>query len=232
MVCVKPAGVLSTDEPGGLPDLIREALGDRGMKLCTVHRLDQVVGGVMVLARTSRAAADLSAQIRSGEFEKEYLALCRGELPETGVMEDLLFRDRENRRTVVVPQPGKDVQPARLEYRRLGRFDGGCLAAIRLHTGRTHQIRAQFSARGCPLLGDRKYGAPEEAAEGAGIALWSHRIRFLHPRTLAPLSFSALPPKEGVWLRAWPLLETALPSVDDTGGTLASRGSTSSPEHP
>ena len=214
LVCVKPAGIRSTDEPGGLPDLVRAALGDPDANLRTVPRLDQVVGGLMVLARTARAASDLSAQIRAGTFEKEYLAVVHGETPDRGHLEDLLARDRERRRTVVVTEPGPNARPASLDYETLARADGCSLVRIRLHTGRTHQIRVQFSSRVFPLLGDRKYGADD--GEGQ-IALWSFRLAFRHPRTGKRACFQLPPPPQGPWSRvrlAPDALETLIPSAE------------------
>ena len=196
VVCLKPAGVVSTDEPGGVPELVREALGEPDAVVKTVHRLDRVVSGLMVLARTARAASDLSAQIRAGSFRKEYLAVCRGTLPDRGVLRDLLLRDPETRLTRVVQEPGRNVQPAELSYETLARTENSSLARILLKTGRTHQIRVQFSSRGHGLLGDRRYGEPDGSPE---ITLWSHRICFRHPRTGEALSFSTLPAATGAW---------------------------------
>lgn len=198
VVCVKPAGIRSTDEPGGMPDLLRQALGDPVAAIRTVHRLDQVVSGVMVFARTKRAAADLSEQIRNHHFHKEYLAVLRGCPPHpAGTLTDLLARSSSQRRTYVVQEPGPDVQQAVLDYRVEGQYDDLSLVRIRLHTGRTHQIRVQFSSRNMPLVGDRKYG-PEEKAD-CDIALWSHRLRFAHPRSGELLDFTLPPPAQFPW---------------------------------
>ena len=198
LVCIKPAGVLSTDEPGGLPELCRTQLGDARACVRTVHRLDRVTGGLMVLARTRRAASELSRQVREQGFHKEYLAIVHG-APEqdAGTLSDLLYRDRALRKTLVAAGPGPDVQEARLDYRVLEQSGGLSLCRIRLHTGRTHQIRAQFSARGLPLLGDRKYGAPETGP--AGVALWSCALRFAHPFSGEEMAFFRLPPEEAPW---------------------------------
>ena len=118
-------------------------------------------------------------------------------VPEGGVMTDLLGRDPVRRRTYVAAEPGKDVRPAELSYEVLGSREGLSLVRIRLHTGRTHQIRVQFASRGFPLVGDRKYGGGEE---GESIALWSWRLEFAHPQTGAAMRFSKLPPKEAPWL--------------------------------
>lgn len=195
-VCIKPTGVLSTDEPGGMPALIREALGDPSAVVRTVHRLDRTVGGVMVFARTARAAADLGRQMQDGEFYKEYRAVVHGtpEVPE-GVFRDLLRRDRRERKTYVTDAPGPEVREAVLDYRLLGCREGLSLVAVRLHTGRTHQIRCQFSSRGLPLAGDRKYGGEGDCP----LALWSHKLQFYHPRTGEKLGFSASPPDVYPW---------------------------------
>ena len=204
LVCVKPPRVLSTDEPGGLPELVRARLGDPAACVKTVHRLDRVVSGLMVLARSTPAAQELSAQIRAGSFEKEYLAVCHGTPPEPeGRMEDLLVRCRAERKTYVADAPGKGVQPASLSYRVLARAEGLSLVAIRLHTGRTHQIRAQFSSRGLPLVGDRKYSLLQDECE---IALWSHVLGFRHPDSGAALEFSLAPPRLWPWDRFPPEL--------------------------
>ena len=197
LVCVKPPRVLSTDEPGGVPELARAALGDPAACVKTVHRLDRVVSGLMVLARTTEAAQALSAQIRAGSFEKEYLAVCHGTPPEqAGRMEDLLVRCKAERKTYVTDTPGKGVQPASLSYRVLGRAQGLTLTAIRLHTGRTHQIRAQFSSRGLPLVGDRKYSLLDDGCE---IALWSHVLGFAHPASGEAMRFCLAPPELPPW---------------------------------
>ncbi len=191
-VCVKPAGVLSTDEPGGMPELVRRALGDEQACVRTVHRLDRVAGGLMVFARSTRAASELSRQMREGQFRKEYLIVVHGRPdPERGVMEDLLRRDRGARRTFVTGTPDKDTRPARLEYACLDSREGLTLVSVKLCTGRTHQIRCQFASRGWPLAGDRKYGFPED---GYDIALWSHKLAFIHPETGENMSFMREPP--------------------------------------
>ena len=195
VVCIKPAGVLSTDEPGGMPDLVRAAIGDTNVR--TVHRLDQTVSGLMVLARRSKAASELSRQIREGQFEKEYLAVIHGDPGEdSGIYSDLLWRDKQERKTYIVQESGKDVQEAVLDYRVISHSEGLTCVRIRLHTGRTHQIRAQFSGRGLPLVGDKKYGVPEDECN---IALWSYRLAFLHPYTGKPMEFTLEPPQIYPW---------------------------------
>ena len=197
VVCIKPARVLSTDEPGGLPELVRLALGNPEADIRTVHRLDRVVSGVMVLARAAAAASELSRQVRENEFQKEYLAVLHG-TPEkpNGTLTDLLYRDKARRMTMVSPEPGKGVQEAVLDYRTMESREGLSLATVRLHTGRTHQIRVQFASRGLPLVGELKYATLNDPWE---IALWSHRIGFVHPLTGEPMEFSKQPPCQYPW---------------------------------
>ena len=123
-----------------------------------MHRLDRVVSGLMVLARNASAASELSRQIREGDFQKEYLAVLHGcpEAPQ-GTLRDLLLRCKQERKTYVVDHMEKGVQEAILNYRVLNQADGLSRVSIQLVTGRTHQIRAQFSSRNLPLVGDRKY---------------------------------------------------------------------------
>ena len=195
VVCLKPRGVLSTDEPGGMPSLLRAQLGE-GTSVYTVHRLDAAVGGVMVYARTRHAASDLGKAIQDGRFRKEYRAVITGRPPEpAGTLRDLLGRDPRRRMTFVANEPGPGVQAAELSYETLAERDGLTLLGIVLATGRTHQIRVQLASRGLPLWGDRKYGA----GEGEHIALWSARIAFDHPRTGERMNFTAPPPAGAPW---------------------------------
>lgn len=197
LVCVKPAGVLSTDEPGGLPELARQAMADPNACVRTVHRLDRVVSGLMVLARSPEAASELSRQIREHEFEKDYLAVVHGcPAAPQGTFRDLLLRSKPERKTYVVQEMAKGVQEAILDYALLGTSQDLSRVKIHLRTGRTHQIRAQFSSRALPLVGDRKYSLLED---GCSIALWSHRISFRHPITGKTMDFSLEPPAIYPW---------------------------------
>ena len=197
VVCIKPAGILSTDEPGGMPALVRAALGNEDACVRTVHRLDQVVSGLMVLARSPDTASELSRQIREHEFGKTYLAIVHGCPPkEQGTFTDLLARSKEERKTYVVKKPAKGVQEAVLDYETLKTVEDLSLIKIRLHTGRTHQIRCQFSSRSLPLVGDRKYSTEQD---GCNIALWSYSLSFTHPVTGEAMEFSVSPPKEYPW---------------------------------
>ena len=196
LVCIKPPRVLSTDEPGGLPELVRQALGEPDADVRTVHRLDRVVSGVMVLARSAPAASELSRQIRENQFQKEYLAVIHG-TPQArqGTLRDLLYRDMARRMTMVAQEPGKGVQEAVLDYQVLDSREGLSLVKVRLHTGRTHQIRVQFSSRGTPLMGDKKYGFGEDC----NVALWSYQIAFHHPKTGEYMTFCKEPPAVFPW---------------------------------
>ena len=197
-VCVKPAGALSTDGPGGVPEMLRAALGDAGADVYTVHRLDRVVGGVMLLARTPSAASALGRQVMDGRFAKAYLAVVHGvpAAPE-GTFTDLLRRDRRECKTYIADAPGRDAREAISDYTLLQTAGGLSLLRITLRTGRTHQIRAQFAHHGLPLVGDRKYGT---GADGeTPIALWSHALSFDHPETGARLAFTLPPPEIWPW---------------------------------
>lgn len=196
VVCVKPARVLSTDESGGMPQLVREALGDEKADIRTVHRLDRVVSGLMVLARDPESASVLGKQIQDGIFRKQYLAVAHGELPDSGTMTDLLIRDKARRMTFVTETPQKGAQQAILHYETLGYTEGMSFVRIELVTGRTHQIRCQFASRGFPLVGERKYCTAEDSCE---IALLSHALHFRHPKSGKSLDFVLPPPESYPW---------------------------------
>lgn len=151
-VCIKPVGV---DSEHALPELLKDEIGG---EFFTVHRLDLNVGGVMVYARTKKAAAELSRAITDGTMIKEYVAEIHGTPPENGVLEDLLFKDPKKNKVFVVKRMRGGVKAAKLEYVRLTAGETS-IVRIKLHTGRSHQIRVQFASRGFPLIGDHKYGS-------------------------------------------------------------------------
>ena len=193
-VGIKPAGVLSTDEPGGFPGMVRDDLGG---SIRTVHRLDRAVSGLMVLARNARAASELSAQIRQGSFQKQYLAAVHGSPgSECGTFEDLLRRDKARKMTFIAEGPGKDVQSAALKYRLIAEHGSLSCVQIRLITGRTHQIRVQFAGRGMPLAGERKYSTLDDPYP---LALWSYCVEFTQPVTGERVRLDRLPPEELPW---------------------------------
>ncbi len=195
VVAIKPPRVLSTDEPGGMPELLRQELGTEDIR--TVHRLDRVVSGLMVLARNASAASELSRQIREDSFEKEYAAVIHGKpIKDSDRLTDLLLRNKQEKKTYVVTEMAKGVQEAILTYQTVAATDKLTKVRIQLITGRTHQIRAQFSSRGLPLVGDRKYSLNEDNCE---IALWSEKIGFFHPKSGEKMVFTAQPPKEYPW---------------------------------
>ena len=177
-VCVKSVGL---DAEMEVPQALKEQLGG---EIFPLHRLDKNVGGVMVYARTKAAAAALSKTIQDGNMGKEYVAKVHGTPPETCMLTDLLFKDSRKNKVFVVKKARTGVKEARLQYRHLG--DG--LVHVKLFTGRSHQIRVQFSSRGFPLVGDHKYGsrAPETAP-----MLFSCRITF--PYKGKDYRFQALP---------------------------------------
>jgi len=154
-VCIKPAGL---DSEAEVPASLEEVLGG---EIYPIHRLDKNVGGVMVYARTKQAAAALSKAVQEGTMVKEYVAMVHGTPPESGDWTDLLFKDSSKNKVFVVKKERKGVKKARLEFRTLSAGEES-LVRIRLHTGRSHQIRVQFSSRGFPLVGDHKYGSRDE----------------------------------------------------------------------
>lgn len=194
-VCVKPVGVPSqgTDE-NALPTRLCAQLGG---EVYPVHRLDQITGGVMLFARTKQAAARLSAQLQTDAFEKEYLAVLDGTWEnDAGELQDLLFFDRRKGKSFPVARRRGGVKDASLSYQVLAREQGQTLVRVRLHTGRTHQIRVQFASRGFPLVGDGKYGSRNSRCT---CALWACALRFCHPVTGETLRFSAQPPEDYPW---------------------------------
>ncbi len=176
-VLIKPVGMDSEHE-------VPQALGG---EVYPIHRLDKNVGGVMVYARTKAAAAVLSKAVQEGTMVKEYVAMVHGTPPQQGDWTDLLFKDSSKNKVFVVKKERRGVKQARLEFRRHSAGETS-LVSIRLHTGRSHQIRVQFSSRGFPLVGDHKYGARDQAT---APLLFSWRITF--PWRGKMLQFEALP---------------------------------------
>ena len=200
VVCVKPAGVLSqASEKGKEADmtaLLAAHFAENGEAATphVVHRLDRGTGGVMVYAKTEKAAAALSAAAAGEGMKKTYLAVVEGKPTDaSGEMADLLFFDRQRDKTYVVKRARRGVKEARLAYavEKTVEADGRALSLVRvtLHTGRTHQIRAQFASRRLPLYGDARYGAKTRGALG----LFACSLTFPHPKTGEEMTFSAEP---------------------------------------
>lgn len=201
IVCLKPRGVSSQDSStANMPELLRLHLKNPEAYIGVVHRLDTQVGGVMVYAKTKKSAAQLSLQMQNGNFKKEYIAAVSGK-PEnnSGVYNDLLFKDSAKNKSFVVKRERKGVKKAALQYDLIDtaviQDTEISLVKVKLITGRTHQIRVQFSSRQMPLLGDKKYGSRYDCT----LSLWSYKISFKHPETGETLTFSALPENIEPW---------------------------------
>lgn len=207
LAAVKPPGVLSQGDRTGDPDMLgilKEDIRQRHNKpgnvyLGLVHRLDRPVGGVMVFAKTSKAASRLSDQMRQGKFEKTYLAILKGVPPEIeGIFEHFFIKDRGKNKAITVAGGDEGGKRALLKYSVLESKKGMSLVQIDLLTGRPHQIRAQFAEEGYPLVGDVKYGGWARG-EKMDIALWSYSVSFLHPVRREPAAFECPPPGGFPW---------------------------------
>ena len=206
IVVLKPQGVPSCGDESGdgnmldaVKEYIRTAYGKPGnVYVGLVHRLDRPTGGVMVFAKTSKAAARLSEQMRSGDFEKKYLAVLSAVPKEPqGKLVNYLKKNAVNNMVYLCPPTTEGAKLASLEY-RVAEEKGGCaLAEIKLHTGRSHQIRVQMAGIGCPVFGDMRYGG--ERAKKGNLALWAYSLTFTHPVTKERLRFMAEPPEETPW---------------------------------
>lgn len=195
VVCLKPYGVLSQSDDCGRENMISLLEAQCGSVIYPLHRLDREAEGVMVYAKTKASAAALSRDIANGNFKKKYIALVHGKPNDiSGEMKDLLFKDSKKNKSFVVKSERKGVKKASLEYKVLKTINIDdkifSLVEILLHTGRTHQIRVQFSSRGMPLVADKKYGARDDFKQ---IGLWSYSLEFTHPVTKERLIFSKLP---------------------------------------
>ncbi len=201
VVCCKPVDYLSEDDGSArcMPCWLRQhyaALGQNSY-IATVHRLDKITGGVMVFSRRKEVTGKLTAAVAEHQICKEYLAVLRGHPEkEEDTLTDLLFRDAAHNKSYVVKRMRKGVREAKLSYRTIDRTDALTLVRVQLHTGRTHQIRVQFSSRALPLLGDIRYGSKDP---GCTAALWSYHLSFTHPVTKRSVDVTLPPPKQYPW---------------------------------
>ena len=211
MICYEDAEVIVVHKP---PFLAVETRDPRQQDLLTllinrrtargevayigvVHRLDQPVEGLLVLAKTREAAAFLSSRLRAGDFSKEYLAVVQGVTEESGTLVHTLKKDGKTNTSAVVPEGTVGGKEARLSYKRLAAADEKSLLRIRLDTGRHHQIRVQFAALGHPLLGDEKYGA--KPLNGQPLALCANHLSFVHPGSKKRMDFE-IEPKNNLFI--------------------------------
>jgi 23S rRNA pseudouridine1911/1915/1917 synthase len=194
VVAVKPAGVLSQEgEAPNMVDLLKERVGGY---IAAVHRLDKMTGGVMVYAKNQKSAARLSKSIAQRSFFKTYLAVVKGSPDDSGEWEDLLFRDAKRNKSFVVTRVRRGVKRAHLTFKTIERCGEFSLVEIKPTTGRTHQIRVQFSHRKMPLLGDGKYGG---ASNKCSLALWCRQIELIHPKFGEKMIFSVSPNDKFPW---------------------------------
>ena len=164
-----------------------------------IHRLDRPVGGVMVFAKTSKAAGRLSEQVRNKQFEKSYLVIVNGKVePSTGLYQDYLVKNEKSNMSKVCSKEFKNAKFAELDYEVLKYNDeiNLSLVKVNLHTGRHHQIRVQFSSRNHSIYGDQKYGT---RGRGKQIALWAYSLEIDHPITKEKMVFNTLPEINGTW---------------------------------
>ena len=181
-----------------IKDYIREKYDKKGnVYLGLIHRLDRPTGGVMVFAKSSKAAARLSEQLKEGLFEKRYLAVLSG-IPkdDKAVLIGYLKKNSVNNMVYLCGIAEKNAKRAELHYEVLERYGECALADIRLYTGRSHQIRVQMAGEGCPVFGDMRYGG--EKAQKGKLALWAYYLSFLHPISKVRMVFRVEPPKDEI----------------------------------
>ena len=207
IVVVKPVNIPSQGDKTGDEDMltiIKRYLKEKYNKpgdvyLGLVHRLDRPTGGVMVFARTSKAASRLSEQVRNKEFHKKYLCIVDGKMENTkGTFRDFLLKNEKNNMSKVVKEGTKNSKEAILDYEVVKYNEEINMSVVKvdLHTGRHHQIRVQFSSRNHSLSGDQKYGT---RGRGKGLALWAYSLSFTHPVKKEVMNFEEFPEIEGSW---------------------------------
>ena len=204
IVAVKPQNIPSQSDITGDTDMltlvknyIKEKYNKPGEAFVgLVHRLDRPTGGVMVFAKTSKAAARLSQQIREGSVNKIYYAVTSKQPKQkSDVLTNYLKKDEKNNIVRIVPQSEKDAKLAQLSYKVLQTEGELALVEVKLHTGRSHQIRVQFAGINCPLYGDNKYGQ-EKSKQTGNLGLWAGRLEFVHPVTKQKMTFACPPDTE------------------------------------
>ena len=208
IIAAKPAGIPSQPDPSGQADLLT-ALQTTYPTASLIHRLDTPTGGVMAFGLTPKATAKLCALVQDHSlFRKEYLAVLPAPPTEAnGTLTDHLFHDRQKNKAFVTDKGRKGSKEASLDYSTLHTLPHGhTLVLVRLHTGRTHQIRVQFASRGLPLIGDGKYGSREKAPF---IGLWAYRLTFPHPITGKEITACVCPPAD---MAPWNRFHGQIPS--------------------
>lgn len=205
IVLIKPQGVLSQgDETGdeNLVDLLKDYVKRKYNKqgnafIGLVHRLDRPTGGLMVFAKTSKAASRLVEQMGTDDFEKCYLACLVGAPKEdSATLVNYLEKDEKTNTVKCLNYPSASAKKAELSYEILEKNDKLALAKVKLETGRSHQIRVQFANIGCPLFGDSRYGG--DIVKGWDLALWAYSLKFIHPTTKDSMVFRCEPPMDSL----------------------------------
>lgn len=203
IICEKPIGQPCQPDPAHADgsDLLSRLSAWRALcgyapDVWLVHRLDTATGGAILYAKDKESAARLGGMMIGKQIFKQYLAVVHGNTPADGRMVDLLYHDKGKNKAFVVDTQRKGVKEARLSYRTLAQNGQVSLVLVTLETGRTHQIRAQFSHAGYPLLGDGKYGSREK---GCTVALWAYRLGVAHPATGKPVEVQSNPPEVYPW---------------------------------
>lgn len=207
LVIEKPVGILSQEDATKDPnlfDLVKEYLKLKYQKpgnvyLGLIHRLDRPVGGVMIFGKTSKASSRLQEQMRAGDIQKNYLAITVAHPPqEEGRLVHYLTKDEDRNKTKVYDQAKKDAKECSLDYKVLANIHGNCLLEIELHTGRSHQIRAQLAHISCAICGDMKYGR-NKGKDEFDMALYSYQMSLIHPVTKEEMTWTSFPPVKGYW---------------------------------
>ena len=201
LVVVKPPNMPTQADASGDPDLhstMKQYIAEKYQKpgavyLGLVHRLDRPVGGLVVLARTSKAADRLSKQVREKTLARQYVAAVRGSAPEQAELNDYLLKDEKTNTVRAVAQNTPGAKDAKLIYRKAGEAGGLSLIRVKLFTGRSHQIRVQTSHSGYPIWGDARYG---HGKPGEQIALWGAHLGLVHPTQKEEMHFTAMPPRD------------------------------------